>query len=149
MRVFLFATLGHLIRWLALFCKFQSSWFWLKYWKFEDQILLPLSLQLVRIWIIGTLAANTRNPVICSDSLGTTSLTCTWEISANKLNPGEVAPTHYLYEVGWGISWPHGKETISFYIWVTFHMYLCLYIYIRNTRACYLNLYPNYPRVII
>ena len=62
-------------------------------------------------------------------------------------NPGEVATTHYLYEVAWGISWPHGKETISFYIWVTSHMYLCLYVYIRNTLACFLNLYPNYTTV--
>ena len=23
-------------------------------------------------------------------------------------------------------------------------MYLCLYVYIRNALACYLNLYPNY-----
>ena len=92
---------------------------------------------------------------------------CTGDVTAaNCINPGEVAPTHYLYEVApthylyevapthylyevaWGISWPHGKETISFYIWVTFHMYLCLYIYIRNTLACYLNLYPNYTTVI-
>jgi len=27
-------------------------------------------------------------------------------------------------------------------------MYLCLYVYIRNTLACYLNLYPNYMTVI-
>jgi len=33
-----------------------------------------------------------------------------------QFNPGEVANTHYLYEVAWGISRPHGKETISFYI---------------------------------
>jgi len=24
--------------------------------------------------------------------------------SAERFNPGEVAPTHYLYEVAWGIS---------------------------------------------
>jgi len=28
-------------------------------------------------------------------------------------------------------------------------MYLCLYVYIHNTLACYLNLYPNYTTVII
>jgi len=27
-------------------------------------------------------------------------------------------------------------------------MYLCLYFYIRNNLACYLNLYPNYTTVI-
>ena len=31
---------------------------------------------------------------------------------------------------------------------VTFHMYLCLYVYIHNALACYLNLYPNYMTVI-
>ena len=33
-------------------------------------------------------------------------------------------------------------------MWVTFHMYLCLNIYVRNTLACYLNLYPIYMTVI-
>ena len=27
-------------------------------------------------------------------------------------------------------------------------MYLCLHVYIRNSLACYLNLYPNYTTVI-
>jgi len=27
-------------------------------------------------------------------------------------------------------------------------MYLCLYVYIRNNPACYMNLYPNYTTVI-
>ena len=27
-------------------------------------------------------------------------------------------------------------------------MYLCLYVYIRNTPVCYLNLYPNYTTVL-
>jgi len=27
-------------------------------------------------------------------------------------------------------------------------MYLCLYVYIHNALACYLNLYPNYMTVI-
>ena len=27
-------------------------------------------------------------------------------------------------------------------------MYLCLYVYIRNILACYLNLYPNYTTVL-
>jgi hypothetical protein len=57
--------------------------------------------------------------------------------------PGEMAPTHYLYEVAWGISWPHGKETIYFYVWVTFHAYLCLYVYIRNTLGTLLEYIPK------
>jgi len=43
---------------------------------------------------------------------------------------------------------PWKKKAISFYIRVSFHMYLCLYLYIRINLACYLNLYPNYTKDI-
>jgi len=44
--------------------------------KISRRNFLPLSLQLVRIWIIGTLAKIKLIPGICSESLGNTGLAC-------------------------------------------------------------------------